>query len=335
MIPIESKGDLKKYFDSIPDQIIVLDGALDVQIVNEAADRHAGDGIIEGRPLDAAFMKSKYGEGIARLFTAIGAARDSGTQDRFEIQCECTPEGRPFSGFEVSVHRLGKDCGEGVVIHMHDITMRCKTRRDMDRQNKYLAEMVRINHTIIEIMSALQIGETLDEIFEIVFSELAKVIPYDRIGLSLLDETGEQISVVKAKSGNPIKLDKGFSCKLEYTTLGKVLDKTQSISNDLMLVEGGKKRIIFDLEKYVAASGRMTPYNKQLLAEGVRSSIAVPLYVAGRPTALIFFSSRQPNVYTRRHLGEDYDTCMHLLDSVQAQLALALEKGITISHLQE
>ncbi|MBI5178006.1 MAG: PAS domain-containing protein [Nitrospinae bacterium] len=331
-----SREHLERYFDALPDQVIMLDAALNVVCLNASARAflRTSNAEVENRPLERAYMETRYGDSINLLWDALNAARE-GRGTTFEALKD--PDAPDVKGFEVSVRPLQGEGGgwTGIIIHMHDITLRCRSRREMALQNNHLAELARINATIIEVMSAIHIGQTLDEIFEIIFAELKKVIPYDRIGLSFLDEKGEQLTVAMVKSDNPILLHKGYSCKLSFSTLGQLLDKSLTAQNDLVLLEGGKKRIIFDLEKYVKAAGRVTPYNERLLAEGIRTNLAVPLYVANNATGFITFSSRIPNVYSRGYLGANYETCMHLLDAVQPHLALALEKGLTISRLRE
>jgi hypothetical protein len=198
-----------------------------------------------------------------------------------------------------------------------------------------LSEKARISHTAMEILSVLHTGKTMDEIFDAIFDELKKIIPYDRIGLSLLEEGGKRIVEHKVKSDSKIQLTTGYSCQFDYTTLGEIFSQTGETKGKFCVTVGGKRRIIFDLPEYVNESGRVTPYNKQLMEEGIRSSLTIPLYIGGKPAAFLFFSSREPNVYTKDCLCGSYDLCMDLLDAIQPHLALAVDKGITISQLQE
>ena len=179
-----------------------------------------------------------------------------------------------------------------------------------------------VNSAINRISFAIHTGRTFDDIFEIIFDQLKLIIPYDRIGLSTLDESGETLTVVKVKSANPIGLDKGFSCSLKTTSLGALL-------------ENRDKRVINDLREYQKRAGRETNYNKMLLNEGIRSSLALPLFVAGRPTGFMFFSSTEPNVYTREYLGEHFDVLELFVESIKDHLAVALEKGMIVTRLEE
>ena len=179
-----------------------------------------------------------------------------------------------------------------------------------------------VNGAINRISFAIHNGRTFDDIFEIIFHQLKLVIPYDRIGLSTLDESGETLTVVKVKSAGRVGLGKGLSCSLKTTSLGELL-------------ESRGKRVINDLGEYVKRTGHETSYNKMLLDEGIRSSLTIPLFVAGKATGFIFFSSTEPNVYTREYLGERFDVLDFFVESIKDHIAVALEKGMTITRLEE
>ena len=179
-----------------------------------------------------------------------------------------------------------------------------------------------VNGAINQISFAIHTGRTFDDIFEIIFEQLKLIIPYDRIGLSTLDESGETLTVVKVKSANPIGLDKGFSCSIKVTSLSALL-------------ESRGKRVINDLREYIKRTGHETTYNKMLLDEGIRSSLAIPLFVAGRPTGFMFFSSTEPNVYTREYLGDHFEVLDQFVESIKDHLAVALEKGMIVTRLEE
>ncbi|TBR21405.1 MAG: sensor histidine kinase, partial [Candidatus Nitrosotenuis sp.] len=238
--------------------------------------------------------------------------------------------------FAVSIQRAANECCfAGALLTVHDMTKRAKTRNELLKRNSELTEILAVNRTIMDINSAIHSGATLDEMFEIIFGQLKRIIPYDRIGLSLLDEKVEFVTVVKVKSDNPVQLSKGYRIHFSCTSLPALLDPKSSWSDAYSLMEGGKRRIIYDLKEYVEAKNRQSHYNSTLLAEGIRSSLTVPLYVEGKPTAIIFFSSRTPGVYTPEFLGRHYDACMKSLAAVQDNLAVALEKALTISRLEE
>ena len=330
----EQKNQLQSYFDMLPDQIVLLDEAGNVAMMNAAAaagmriDRDAA----AGKPLDTALMAGRCGEKMARLPEMFATVMAGGVVQRFET-ASSSPDGQVFA---VSLQRAANDCCfSGALLTIHDMTKRAKTRNELLKRNADLTEILAVNRTIMEINSAIHSGATLDEMFEIIFDQLKRIIPYDRIGLSLLDEKLEFITVAKVKSDNPILLNKGYRVHFASANLAALLNPAAAWSDAHSLMEGGKRRIIYDLKEYVADKKRESHYNATLLQEGIRSSLTVPLYVEGKPTAIIFFSSRKPGVYTPEHMGQHYDTCMKSLATVQENLAVALEKSLTITRLEE
>lgn len=334
MNSLEQKNQLQSYFDMLPDQIVLLDGVGNVTMMNAAAatgmgiDRDAAT----GKPLDPARLAARYGEKMVRLPEMFTAVMAGGTVAKFESS-PSLPDGPVFA---VALQRAANECCfSGALLTIHDMTKRAKTRNELIKRNTDLTDILAVNRTIMEINSAIHSGATLDEIFEIIFDQLKRIIPYDRIGLSLLDEKVEFVTVAKVKSDNPILLNKGYRIHFSCTSLPALLNPASSWSDAHSLMEGGKRRIIYDLKEYMAEKNRGSHYNTTLLKEGIRSSLTVPLYVEGKPTALIFFSSRTPGVYTPEHLGRHYDSCMRSLAAVQENLAVALEKALTITRLEE
>ncbi len=332
MIPQDQKERLQSYFDMLPDQLFLLDPDGAVALMNEAAARHLGldRNAAAGRPLDPALLAARYGEEMRGMPARLAAGNG---EQRFESILE---EGDTPHVWDVSVRRAMQECCfNGFLVNVHDITLRARTRNELLKRNRELTDLVMVNRTIMEISSAIHTGTTLDEMFEIIFDQLKRIIPYDRIGLSLLDEKQEHLTVVKVRSDNPVQLNKGYRIRFKHTTLPVLLNPSVVWRDDYSLMEGGRRRIIHDLRKYVADRQRESHYNATLLAEGIRSSLTVPLYVAGKPTGFIFFSARQPDVYTPEALGMHYDTCMNSLAAVQDNLAVALEKAIAIERLEE
>lgn len=334
MNSLEQNNQLKSYFDMLPDQIVLMDEAGNVAMMNATA--AAGMGIdrdaATGKPLDPALMAGRYGVKMGRLSEMFATVMAGGTIQRFET-ANPAPDGQVFA---VSLQRAANECCfSGALLTIHDMTKRAKTRNELLKRNAELTDIVAVNRTIMEINSAIHSGATLDEMFEIIFDQLKRIIPYDRIGLSLLDEKLEFVTVAKVKSDNPILLNKGYQIHFACTSLPALLNPATSWSDAHSLMEGGKRRIIYDLKEYVTEKKRSSHYNATLLKEGIRSSLTVPLYVEGKPTAIIFFSSRTPGVYTPEYLGRHYDACMRSLAAVQDNLAVALEKSLTITRLEE
>ncbi|MFT2658039.1 GAF domain-containing protein, partial [Escherichia coli] len=66
------------------------------------------------------------------------------------------------------------------------------------------------------------------------------------------------------------------------------------------LLRTGQPRIINDLAAYLAGkpSSRST---RLIVREGMMANLTLPLVAAGRPTGVLFVSSREPGVYRDDH----------------------------------
>jgi hypothetical protein len=132
------------------------------------------------------------------------------------------------------------------------------------------------------------------------------IIPYDRIGFSLLDKNNTELRARWARSKAPeVKLKTGYSASLEGSSLEKIL-KT------------GQPRILNDLEAYLKdhpGSGS----TQKIVEEGMRSSLTCPLMAMGKPIGFIFFSSFQTNTYRNAHI--------EIFQHIAGELALTAEKS--------
>jgi diguanylate cyclase (GGDEF)-like protein len=152
------------------------------------------------------------------------------------------------------------------------------------------------------VNAGLVLGEVLDQVFD----SFRPIIPFDRIGCSLLEDDGRVARAVwtRAVGGVP-QLGPGYTAPLEGSSLAQI-------------IETGRPRIINDLEQYLREhpGSRST---RLVLADGVRSSLTCPLVALGRRVGFVFFSSNRAGSYTERHV--------ELLTLVAGQLSLVVEKG--------
>ncbi len=162
-----------------------------------------------------------------------------------------------------------------------------------------------------EITASINAGLLLDDILEMVYEHFKEVIPYNRIGFSLIDADGETVRAYWAKSDRPLYLDTSFTDRLSNSSLKTVL-------------ETGEPRIIRDLQAYLHK--KPTSISTSLvLKEGMHSSLTCPLINNGEPVGFLFFSSIKPNAYSHEHV----DTFMEIAE----QLSVILEKGRLVSQL--
>jgi diguanylate cyclase (GGDEF)-like protein len=174
-------------------------------------------------------------------------------------------------------------------------------------QSEQSATLARITQRINE---GLLIDEVLDQIYENFFS----LIPYDRIGLALLEEGNAVVRAYWARSeANQMKLPLGYSAGLAGSSLEGI-------------IRSGLPRILNDLPGYLKDHPD-SDSTRRIVSEGMRSSLTCPLVVKKQPVGFLFFSSMKTNTYSEDH--------QELFLQIAEQLALTLEKGRIYQELVE
>ena len=170
----------------------------------------------------------------------------------------------------------------------------------------------RTQHKLEEITAQLNAGLLLEDILDKVYTSFREIIPYDRIGLALLEDNGQIAQAYWAKTTQPtMQLNKGYAARLQGSSLETI-------------IATGQPRIINDLEAYL----RQKPSSdstRLIVAEGIRSSLTCPLIVNSVPVGFLFFSSARPNTYDETHVST--------FKQIAAQLAVIVEKGRLTSEL--
>lgn len=184
---------------------------------------------------------------------------------------------------------------------------------EIDRLGRALAHLgVALERKFAEANALIRLGErvnaglVLAEILDQIFDSFRSIIPYDRIGCSLLEDEGQTVRAVYSRqTGAPPGLGIGYRAPLAGSSLAGI-------------IETGQPRIINDLEQYL----REHPESRStrlVLADGVRSSLTCPLVALGKRVGFVFFSSNRTGAYSERHV--------ELLTLVAGQLSLVVEKG--------
>ncbi len=167
---------------------------------------------------------------------------------------------------------------------------------------KKFEEMAVIS-TLTERINA---GLLLDEILEQLFNSFRPIIPYDRIGFSLIDPDDRTIRARWAKSDAPnLEIGVGYTGSLEGSSLEQ-------------LIETRQPRILNDLEEYLR-NHPDSDATRRIVKEGMRSSLTCPLIAMGKPIGFIFFSSMAKNTYRDVHVG--------IFRQIAGQLSIIVEKG--------
>ena len=171
------------------------------------------------------------------------------------------------------------------------------------------AEMARF----LSLAERVNYGRSLDDTLDFVWTELKGVLPFDRIGFSLIDPARAVAVARWAKSDREMKLGKGYVGQLEGSTLKRILVT-------------GRPRIINDLEAYL----RRKPHSdstRLVVAEGMRASLTCPLVVRGKPVGFMFFSSARKGAYSDAHV--------EYFRQIAGMLSAVVEKGRLYTELAE
>ena len=150
-------------------------------------------------------------------------------------------------------------------------------------------------------------GLYYQDILDFVFASLDQVIPYDRIGIALLEEGGTKIRLNWVRSKLPIStLKKDYAASMSNSSLQNLIDSEQP-------------RIINNLQAYLKENPESKSTHLALL-DGINSSLTCPLILDGLPLGVIFFSSSVNSTYNESHTD--------LFSEISSGLALIIEKGI-------
>ena len=161
------------------------------------------------------------------------------------------------------------------------------TSEDDENNQKKNAELLGNFSGVInrKVNSGLDYLVILDDIFDF----LDPLIPFDRIGIALLEQNGEQVRLKWVKSKIPAKnLNVGYVAPLK----GSSLDD---------LAKTWKPRIINDVVEYL----QKHPSSKStasLIRDGMLSSLTFPLSAGNEAVGFAFFSSAKPNAYRDAHI---------------------------------
>lgn len=167
-------------------------------------------------------------------------------------------------------------------------------------------ELNRLNQITLHINSGLLLEDVLHHVYE----DFRDFIPYNRIGIALVN--GDEVIARWAHSDQPeIKLEVGYTAPLAGSSLQTIL-------------ETGQPRIINDLQKYLEAKPD-SESTRYIVGEGLRSSLTCPLIANSVPVGFIFFSSIEPNAYSKAHV--------ETFQSIANQLSLIVEKSWLMSEL--
>jgi len=169
--------------------------------------------------------------------------------------------------------------------------------------------------SIISLIENINNSSSFGEVLDFIFKNFSSYIPYNHIGVAIVKGNGKILESIHGISDGSVKglpealLNKGYEIK------GSSLEK---------IFNTGEARIINDLHQYTEKNPPKE-YTKIILAAGIRSSITLPLKVKNRNIGVIFFSSKDKNVYTQEHC--------EFLKVLANSIAITFEKNIFVDDL--
>ncbi len=170
-------------------------------------------------------------------------------------------------------------------------------------------------NSLISLIENINNNSSFVETLNFINSAFSNFIPYNYIGIALIDEEKKTLRASYGVSdGSIIGLPEGI--------LGSVWDIKETSLGEL--IRTGEARIINDLEKYTYGKP-MKAYNAAILKAGIRASITLPLKVAGEQVGVIFFSSSRKHVYNSGHLS--------FLNSLVNSIAISFKQNIVINDI--
>lgn len=168
--------------------------------------------------------------------------------------------------------------------------------------------------TLFTLIERVNSGLLLDDVCNHLFETFRGIIPYNRIGVALLENGNTYVRARWARSdASEKKISLGYGAELKGSSLQTIL-------------ETGKPRILNNLLDY-AGSHPASQSTKLILEEGMRSSLTCPLVASAHPVGFMFFSSMEPNTYRDVHI--------EVFLNIAGQIATIIEKSRLYEQLLE
>jgi len=185
---------------------------------------------------------------------------------------------------------------------------------ELERLRAYLLRRERESAQFSRIIERMNAGMDMDSILSYIYDSFQPLIPFDRIGFSLIENNGTTVRAQWARSRLPaILLGTGYEAPLHGSSLHSI-------------IETGRPRIINDLSAYLAAKPS-SESTRLIVEEGLHSSLTCPLKSEGAPIGFLFFSAEKSGTYDEEHVDIFRDIAGHV--------SANLEKSSILDRLQE
>ncbi|MCM8783847.1 MAG: HD domain-containing protein [Candidatus Omnitrophica bacterium] len=166
------------------------------------------------------------------------------------------------------------------------------------------------DNRFMNMLSRLHSKTTFNHILEFIYQNFKEYIPFERVGLALLDEEGECINNRKIISEKPL-LYRGYEIPYSETELDEV-------------IHTGIPRVINNLEVY-SEKNPCYVWPNRMLGNEISATVLLPLRVREKGVGVIFFCHPQTNVYNQMHLD--------FLRFVSTHISTVFEKSFLMREL--
>lgn len=185
-----------------------------------------------------------------------------------------------------------------------DVNLRAQSVARAELENR-VKERTRELSLLYELTAYVNEGLTMKEVLDKVYQSLRQVVPYERMGLALVD--GERLEAVWSRQGDSAGtgIPAGYSVRLSGTRLERLL-------------KSGRPRILSNLEEYFKEHPD-SEATAMLVEGGFRSSLTLPLKICGETQGALFLTCLRPNTYDETHV--------HFLTLIADQLSMIIEKS--------
>ncbi len=201
------------------------------------------------------------------------------TEDDFayDIQVQDEPIGQfgiagldPLSEQDIELLTL---VSEQLSAHIENLRLSQQTESALADTEEQAVRLAALN----ELSADLGQAENIDEIFGVAAKYLNKILPAERTSLTRLTEDGKNLEVF-AIHGDSSVIPTGSVLPIEDTAIGTAVKEARVVLSDLTQ------------SKYKDSD--------QLLKQGLKTTIAVPLVVTGAGIGTINFGSTNPNAFS-------------------------------------
>ena len=182
---------------------------------------------------------------------------------------------------------------------------RKKIGDEKDKANLQLEKM-------FEIISLLNQGLDIEEIFDKIDISLKSVIPFNSITLVSLDHDEKSFQVKLSHSDKVLPAKSGFRLKLDETVFHNILRVKDVI-------------IANDIDTFISKLN-LPEETREIISKETSSAVIMPLFIENSIKGFLLFLSEEPEPYNEEHL--------RFLKLIAGQISLSIQRGDLTSQLE-